>query len=78
MLATILSQNSQKHSPATRGNPPQPTESKKENSIMETIAKIWEKLDEKLWNATIEKVTIYDNGNLIFHFKNGAEITKSL
>ncbi|MBQ8541798.1 MAG: recombinase family protein [Clostridia bacterium] len=34
--------------------------------------------DEKLWNATVEKVTVYDDGNLTFHFKNGVEITKSL
>ena len=33
---------------------------------------------DRLWLNLIERVTVYENGNLVFRFKNGAEITEML
>jgi DNA invertase Pin-like site-specific DNA recombinase len=34
--------------------------------------------DEKLWNATIDRVTVYADERLVFRFKDGTEITETL
>ena len=31
--------------------------------------------DERLWNAMVDHVVVYENERLVFHFKNGAEVT---
>ena len=33
---------------------------------------------ERLWLNLIERVTVYEDGSLVFHFKNGTEITETL
>ena len=34
--------------------------------------------DEKLWNGLIDHVTVYHDERLVFHFKDGSEITEQL
>ena len=31
--------------------------------------------DEKLWNATVERLTVYEDERLVFSLKDGTEIT---
>lgn len=35
-----------------------------------------EDFSEKLWLTTIENVTVYHDGRMVFRFKNGMEVTK--
>ena len=35
-----------------------------------------EDFSEKLWMVTVEKVTVMSDGRLVFHFRNGMEVTK--
>jgi len=34
--------------------------------------------NEKLWNAAIDRVTVYADERVVFHFKDGKDITKIL
>ena len=34
--------------------------------------------DERLWHGLIDHVTVYDDERLVFHFKDGSEITEQL
>lgn len=34
--------------------------------------------NEKLWNAAISQVTVNDDGRIVFHFKDGKDITEIL
>lgn len=34
--------------------------------------------NEKLWNASIDRVTVYANERVVFHFKDGKDITEML
>ena len=33
---------------------------------------------DRLWLNLIDRVTVYEDGSLVFRFKNGAEITEML
>lgn len=35
-----------------------------------------EDFSEKLWLTTIDTVTVYHDGRMVFRFKNGQEVTK--
>ena len=35
-------------------------------------------LDEKLWHAVVDRITVYNNDRLVFSLKDGAEITIKL
>lgn len=34
--------------------------------------------DEKLWNAVVDRVTVYNDDRLVYSLKDGTEITISL
>ena len=34
--------------------------------------------NEKLWNAAIDRVTVYADERVVFHFKDGKDITELL
>ena len=45
--------------------------------FLETISavpQVLDSFDEKLWRATIEKVTVFHDGKMIFQFLDGTEI----
>ena len=45
--------------------------------FLETISavpQVLDSFDEELWRATIEKVTVFHDGKMIFQFLDGTEI----
>lgn len=34
--------------------------------------------DERLWHSLVDHVTVYNDERLVFHFKDGSEITEQL
>jgi hypothetical protein len=41
---------------------------------LSTHKKILTEFDEKLWVAVIDHATVFHDGNMVFHFKDGTEI----
>ena len=39
------------------------------------LAQLPIEFDEKLWNATVERLTVYEDERLVFSLKDGTEVT---